>query len=798
MSVEDVVKFLATNLNSGLTKAEIEQRLRQHGYNEIEERKPNPFVQFGKKFWGLTAWMLEITILLSLGLQKVSDAYIITALLLFNSVLGFLQEQRASSAVEALKKKLQVNARVLRNDVWQVVPSRELVPGDIIRLRIGDFVPSDAKVVSGELAVDQSALTGESGEVQVKTNDEVFSGSIVRRGEANAIVTLTGVNTFFGKTMRLVQIARPRLHMEDVISKVVKWLLLMVGVSLAVTATVSFFIGIDLLQILPIMLILLVSAIPVALPAMFTISMALGSLELSKNGVLVTRLNASEDAATMDIVCVDKTGTLTMNRLAIAKVIPFGNFERKDVLLYGALASQEANEDPLDRAFITAAKLEYVEGDSFVQKLFVPFDPSTRKTEAVIQKADLEFKVMKGAVRTVAEACHLDSHSLSDLHRSMEDFARKGYRTLAVARTVNEGQYLLVGLVALYDQPRPESAALIRELGSLGISVKMLTGDSLPVAKEIAEEVGIGSNIVKVSDLKESLSQNAIEATQLAENSGGFAEIYPEDKYTVVKSMQIAKHIVGMTGDGVNDAPALRQAEVGIAVSSASDVAKGAASVVLTSEGLSNIVDLVKIGRMIYQRIRTWIINKVVKSFLVIMFVVLAFLLTGLHVVTTFHIVLLLFVTDFVTISLSTDHVRWSEKPNTWNVTGLVKVGAVVGLLAVLESLGLLAFGSVFFNILADADRLHTFSFLILFYFSIFTIFVVREKGRFWDSRPSRILLAVTILDMVIVALIALLGIPNVQPIAPIEVITVIVFSFVLVVFLNDAVKASVMKKMRE
>jgi len=797
MSVEDVVKFLATNLNSGLTKAEIEQRLRQYGYNEIEERKPNPFVQFGKKFWGLTAWMLEITILLSLGLQKVSDAYIITALLLFNSVLGFLQEQRASSAVEALKKKLQVNARVLRNDVWQVVPSRELVPGDIIRLRIGDFVPSDAKVVSGELAADQSALTGESGEVQVKTNDEVFSGSIVRRGEANAIVTLTGVNTFFGKTMRLVQIARPRLHMEDVISKVVKWLLLMVGVSLAVTATVSFFIGIDLLQILPIMLILLVSAIPVALPAMFTISMALGSLELSKNGVLVTRLNASEDAATMDIVCVDKTGTLTMNRLAIAKVIPFGNFERKDVLLYGALASQEANEDPLDRAFITAAKLEYVERDSFVQKLFVPFDPSTRKTEAVIQKADLEFKVMKGAVRTVAEACHLDSHSLSDLHRSMEDFARKGYRTLAVARTVNEGQYLLVGLVALYDQPRPESAALIRELGILGISVKMLTGDSLPVAKEIAEEVGIGSNIVKVSDLKESLSQNAIEATQLAENSGGFAEIYPEDKYTVVKSMQIAKHIVGMTGDGVNDAPALRQAEVGIAVSSASDVAKGAASVVLTSEGLSNIVDLVKIGRMIYQRIRTWIINKVVKSFLVIMFVVLAFLLTGLHVVTTFHIVLLLFVTDFVTISLSTDHVRWSEKPNTWNVTGLVKVGAVVGLLAVLESLGLLAFGSVFFNILADADRLHTFSFLILFYFSIFTIFVVRERGRFWNSKPSRILLTVTILDMVIVALIALLGVPSVQPIASIEVITVIVFSFVFVLFLNDAVKVSITKKMR-
>jgi H+-transporting ATPase len=586
--------------------------------------------------------------------------------------------------------------------------------------------------------------------------------------------------------------------MEDVISKVVKWLLFMVGISLAVTAAVSFFMGTDLLQILPIVLILLVSAIPVALPAMFTISMALGSLELSRNGVLVTRLNASEDAATMDIACVDKTGTLTMNRLAVAKVMPYGNFERKDVILYGALASQKANEDPIDRAFITAAKLEYVEDGSFVQKLFVPFDPSTRKTEAVIEADRVKFKVMKGAVKTVGESCGLSSDSLSELELSTEDFARKGYRTLAVARAVDEGRYVLVGLAALSDEPRPESAALVRELKSLGISVKMLTGDSLPVAKEIAEEVGIGNSIIRASDLGESINQNAIEATQLAEKSAGFAEIYPEDKYTIVKSLQVSKHVVGMTGDGVNDAPALKQAEVGIAVSSATDVAKGAASVVLTSEGLSNIVDLVKIGRMIYQRIRTWIINKVVKSFLVIMFVVLAFLMTGLYVVTTFHIVLLLFVIDFVTITLSTDHVRGSEKPNTWDVTGLMKVGAVVGLLAVLESLGLLAFGSICFDVLADADKLHTFSFLTLFYFSIFTIFVVRERGHFWDSRPSRILLTVTILDMAIVTLIGLFGVPNVQPIAPIEVATVMVLSFVSVMFLNDTVKALLMKRMRE
>jgi H+-transporting ATPase len=428
----------------------------------------------------------------------------------------------------------------------------------------------------------------------------------------------------------------------------------------------------------------------------------------------------------------------------------------------------------------------------------VPFDPSTRKTEAVIEAEKVEFKVMKGAVKTVAENCGLSFKSLSELELSIEDFARKGYRPLAVARTVDEGQYVLVGLAALSDEPRPESAALVRELKSLGISVKMLTGDSLPVAKEIAEEVGIGNSIIRASDLGESINQNAIEATQLAEKSAGFAEIYPEDKYTIVKSLQVSKHVVGMTGDGVNDAPALKQAEVGIAVSSATDVAKGAASVVLTSEGLSNIVDLVKIGRMIYQRIRTWIINKVVKSFLVIMFVVLAFLMTGLYVVTTFHIVLLLFVIDFVTITLSTDHVRGSEKPNTWDVTGLMKVGAVVGLLAVLESLGLLAFGSICFDVLADADKLHTFSFLTLFYFSIFTIFVVRERGHFWDSRPSGVLLAVVILDMVAVALIGLLGVPNVQSIAPIEVGTVIVFSFTSVILFNDSVKVLLMKKMRE
>ncbi|MEM3693237.1 MAG: plasma-membrane proton-efflux P-type ATPase [Candidatus Bathyarchaeia archaeon] len=796
MKAEDVIKLLKSDLNLGLKGAEVESRLKQYGYNEVPEKKTNPVARFAKKFWGITAWMLEIIIILSWILQRYSDLYIVTALLFLNSIIGFVQEQKASSAVEVLKKKLQVNARVLRDGTWKIVPARELVPGDVVRVRSGDFVPADVKIIMGELEVDQSALTGESMEVEKKSDDILYSGSIVKRGEANGLVILTGIETYFGRTAQLVQIARPKLHMEEVVSKVVKWLLVIVVTLLGVAFVFSIVKGINPLEILPLMLVLLLGAIPVALPAMFTVSMAIGSMELVKRGVLVTRLSASEDAATMDILCVDKTGTITMNKLSIANVIPWNEYSEQEVILYGALASQEANQDPIDLAFITMAKQKNLMNNSFVQKNFTPFDSKTRRTEALVLKDNKEFGVMKGAVNVVALACRLDERAIRELEAKMNEFAIKGYRTLAVAKTEErQNQPKLVGLVTLYDMPRPDSKQLIQELKDLGISVKMLTGDALPIAKEIAKEVGLGENVVKMSDLKELVEENPTKAVEVAEESDGFAEIYPEDKYTIVKNLQAKGHIVGMTGDGVNDAPALRQAEVGIAVSNATDVAKGAASVVLTNEGLSNIVDLIKNGRTIFERINTWILNKITRTILKTSFIVLAFLFIGKYIMSASAMLLMMFMTDFVKISLSTDNVRWSRRPDIWNISGLVKVAVILGLIMVAETFGLLYIGFKYFNLMGDDQILITFSFETLFYFAIFSIFVVRERRHFWDSVPSKTLFTTIMLDVIIATAISVVGIPGLKAIPLIETLCIMVYSCIFSLIINDLIKFILVKK---
>jgi H+-transporting ATPase len=716
-------------------------------------------------------------------------------LLVFNSILGFVEEQKASSAVEALKQKLQVNARVLRDGLWKTMPARELVPGDVVRTRVGDFVPADVKIIDGELEVDQSALTGESMGIEKKPSDVLYSGSVVKRGESNGIVISTGVKTYFGRTAELVELAKPKLHMEEVVSSVVRWLLVIVVALVVVVVVVSMFKAINLWDVLPIVLVLLLSAIPVALPAMFTVSMAIGSMELAKKGVLVTRLSASEDAAIMNVLCADKTGTITMNKLSITKVTPLNGFTKEEVTLYGALASQEANQDPIDLAFITKAKQENPSYNSFTQKAFVPFDPKTRRTEALLRNKGQEFRVMKGAVNTVAQACGLDANSIKELENQVEEFAAKGYRTLAVARTDAQNEPKLVGLAMLYDMPRSDSKQLIQELNKLGISVKMLTGDALPIAREIAKDIGLGEDVIKASDLKGLISENPIEAAQTVEKSDGFAEIYPEDKYTIVKSLQAEKHVVGMTGDGVNDAPALRQAEVGIAVSNATDVAKGAASVVLTSEGLTNIVDLVKNGRVIYERITAWILSKIIRTLQIAIFVVLSFLFTGNYVVSAFAIILYFFMTDFVKISLSTDNLRWSDKPDTWNITSLVKVSTTLSGFVIAESFGLLYIGISYFHLNVDNSSLYTFTFEILFFSAMFLILNVRERGHFWNSMPSKTLLTAIVLSTIASIAVVTVGIPGFTSIPLNQTIFVLSYSAAFSLIVNDLIKFMLVKK---
>jgi len=791
MGIDELVETLKADVNNGLSAADVERRVKEYGYNEVPERKANPYISFAKKFWGPTAWMLEAVIVLSLILYNYLDMYIIVALLVFNAVLGFFQEQKASHAVDTLKQKLRVNARTLRDRKWQIIPAKELVPGDIVRIRSGDFVPADVKLLDGNLEVDQSALTGESLTVPKEKSDMLFSGSIIKSGEANALVVLTGNKTYFGKTTELVQVARPRLHSEEVISQIVKWLLVIVGVSLVVAFAGSVLKGINLVYVVPLALVLLASSIPVALPAMFTITMALGSMDLVKRGVLVTRLSAAEDAATMDTLCSDKTGTITINKLSVAGIIPMNGFEEHDVLLYGALASQEANNDPIDLAIISAAASHNVSMEGFNQKSFTPFDPKTRRTGAVVETGGKTLNVVKGAVPIIAGLVDTD---VNVLNQQTSDYASKGYRTLAVAMGEDEKSLKIVGLVALYDMPRSDSKKLIGELRDLGISVKMLTGDALPIAKETARQVGLSDALMTSIEFEKALETEPDKASEIAEKSDGFAEIYPDDKYSIVKSLQRKGHIVGMTGDGVNDAPSLRQAEVGIAVNSATDVAKGAASVVLTGEGLENIVDLVKVGRMMHQRMLTWILNKVVKTFQIVVFVVVAFLLTGQFIVSVFDVVLLLFVIDFVTLSIATDNVRGSMKPDTWDVSDLVKSSLVLGVLVVLESIAILYVGLGPLGLAKDYESIQTFSFAILFYFGMLTVFVVRERGHFWTSFPSTSLFIITLVDMIAVMVLVTIGIPGLKPIPMVDTLTVIGLSVFFSFVVNDFIKYFMLK----
>lgn len=631
-----------SNDSKGLNSSEAQEKQKVYGRNEVEEKQASRLMAFARKFWGLAAWMLEVAIVLSFVLGKYLDVYIIAALLLVNAVLGFIQEQQATRAVKALKQKLHLQTRVLRDGVWQTIDVAEIVPGDVIRVRSGDYVPADFRIIDCEATVDQSAITGESLPNEKKMGDLVYSGSLIKKGETTGVITATGTHTVYGKTTQLVQLAKPKLHMEGVISNLMKWLLVTVVSLLIVAAAVSWARGLNLLDLLSLALVLLVAAIPVALPTMFTITMALGSYELARNGVLVTRLSASEDAALMDVLCVDKTGTITENKLTVTDVAEIGNYSKDDALIFGALASQVANQDPIDLAFFVSVEQRKIMLEDYRQKKFTPFDPSTRRTEAIVEKQGQTFKVTKGAVSAVSEVCELTKEQQNDIETKTGAFANKGYRVIAVAAGKEGATMQFVGLVALYDKPRPESAKLIVKLRSLGIAVKMLTGDSQPIAKQIAQEVGLGDKITRMADVEKN-AENAVVAAEIVDQTDGFAEIYPEGKYRIVKGLQAENHVVGMTGDGINDAPALKQAEVGIAVSNATDVAKGSASVVLTQEGLSNVVDLIQTGRMIYQRILTWIFNKIVKTFQVILFVIVAFLLTGLFVVGAFQVVLLLF-----------------------------------------------------------------------------------------------------------------------------------------------------------
>ena len=563
--------------------------------------------------------------------------------------------------------------------------AREIAPGDIIGIGSGDLVPADAKIVIGQVSVDQSALTGESLPVSVHDSGIVYSSSIVKRGEARCLVLNTGNNTYFGKTAELVKIAKPSSHQEQIMMAVVKYMMYVSMAALVFVAVDAILAHLHILTILTLALIFLMGAVPVALPAVFAVVLAVGAIELAKKGVLVTRLDSIEDAASMEILCLDKTGTITQNKLSVTDPIPFAGYRKEDVATIASLASKEESKDVIDLTVIEYARALGIDSSAYRQISFTPFDPSTKRSEAIIEARKERFRAVKGAPQVIISLCKgIDEETREKANRTVEELSQKGYRTLAIARSeLNDVNNLrLVGLLPLADPPRPDSKVMIEELKAVGVRPKMLTGDNIAIAKEIARQVSIGDKIYRISDLE---NLNESEQARILEENDGLAEIYPEDKYRIVKLLQSRGYIVGMTGDGVNDSPALKQAEVGIAVSDSTDVAKASSSIVLTEPGTREILDAIKTSRQIYQRMLTWVINKVTKVIQFVGLLTLGFFWLHEVLLSLLGMVLLIFANDFVTMSLATDNVKHTSSPNLWNVRNITLASLVIGALLVVE-----------------------------------------------------------------------------------------------------------------
>jgi H+-transporting ATPase len=728
----------------GLTDAEAEKLLQQYGPNAVEEIQPSFLLVLLKKFWAPIPWMLEATVLLQLAMGKRDEAFIIAILLVFNAILSFKQEDRANKALALLKGRLEIQVRALRNRAWKKIPAKELVPGDVIHIRMGDIVPADVALFEGQLQLDQSALTGESLPVDIRAGSAAYAGAIAKRGEASATVTGTGARTYFGRTAELVHSARAASHLETLIFTIVRYLVILDLVLIAALLVYTMASGMPMSEIVPFSLILLVASVPIALPATYTLATALGSLELAKNGVLVTRLSAIEEAASMDILASDKTGTITQNRLALSKLQAYPPHDEKGLLHLASLACDEATQDPIDIAILDAARSQGV--DQAPHRLsFEPFSPDTKRSEAVYEQEGKKLRAIKGAPSAIRSML---KNSI-EIGQDVERLGADGSRVLAVAIEKEGDELHMAGLIALQDPPREDSQSLIRNLQELGVRVVMVSGDGPATAAAIATKVGIGSRVCPPEKLQEKLGN--------IEDYDVFARVLPEDKYRLVQLLQQSGHIVGMSGDGVNDAPALKQADVGIAVASATDVAKAAASLVLTNSGLSDVKAAVETSRRIYQRMLTYTMNKIIKTLEIAVFLSVGVMLTGVFVVTPMLIVLLLFTNDFVTMSISTDNVAYSKKPERWDVPKLMLTSGILAAFVLILSFSAFFFGRDVLRL--PLDELHTLVFLMLVFTGQGNVYLVRERGHFWKSMPSRWLLWASALDILVVSVLATQGI---------------------------------------
>lgn len=788
-----------TPVTQGLSSAEATRLLQQYGPNALAEEKTSLLMRLLGYFWGPIPWMIEVAAILSAAVQHWPDFFIIVALLLFNAGVGFWQEYTAGNAVEALKEQLAQRCRVLRDGKWLVLEAKELVPGDIIRIRLGDVVPADAKLVEGDyLSVDQSALTGESLPVSKKTGEDVFSGTIVKQGEVVAEVTATGQHTKFGKTASLVGQAKTVSHFQKAVLTIGDYLIYVSLVLVTILVLVQLHRHAPWIDLVQFALILTVASIPVAMPAVLSMTMAVGAMVLSRKKAIVTRLESIEEMASMDILCSDKTGTLTQNKLTLGKIEPFQAHDAQEVLLMASLASKEEDRDAIDEAILLGLT-DRQQLATYRQSAFTPFDPVGKRTEAIVSDAQGQiFQISKGAPQVIMALAELNKEDKNRAQQSVDHFASAGYRALGVAIKAKEAKtWNFLGTLSLFDPPREDSADTIAQARSYGVQVKMVTGDNEAIAKQIADKLNLGTHILPASTLPTKENDPATRAASIGqiENADGFAEVFPEHKFAIVSTLQQQNHITGMTGDGVNDAPALKQADVGIAVSGATDAARAAADLVLTAPGLSVIITAIEEARRIFARMNSYAVYRISETIRIMFFVVFAMAFFNFYPITAMMIILLAFLNDIPIMTIAYDHTDLEQNPVRWEMHQVISVATAMGIVGVLGSFGMLLIAMDWLNL--DVVQIQTYVFLKMAVAGHLVLFVARSKGHFWKRPwPAPIMVWSAIITKIAATLLAAYGFGLITPITWPEIALIWAYS-IFSAFMTDIVKVQVYKHLQ-